>query len=207
MQQHWNKAYNSTEVKELGWFQTEATPSLNLIRKCDLKVDDLILDIGVGASTLIDSLITDGYTNIAAVDISDIALMKLDKRLKSKGLSENVRLFQDDITDPSKINSHENVALWHDRAMLHFLVDEDHQEKYLKTLRSVVKVNGFVIIGAFNLSGAKKCSGLDIKNYDQNMLSSFLGNDFDLVDYFDDDYIQPSGNVRPYVFTLFKRIK
>jgi hypothetical protein len=76
---------------------------------------------------------------------------------------------------------------------------------YLSTLKKVVKKGGYVIIAAFSLKGAKKCSGLDVKNYDQNMLAKFLGKDFILLEYFDYTYYMPSGKLRPYIYALFQR--
>ncbi len=94
------------------------------------------------------------------------------------------------------------IAVWHDRALLHFLLKENEQRMYLSTLKKVIKKGGYVIIAAFSLKGAKKCSGLDVKNYDQNMLVKFLGEDFTLLEYFDYTYHMPSGKQRPYISQL-----
>ncbi len=98
------------------------------------------------------------------------------------------------------------VQLWHDRTLLHFLVTKEQQSGYLTNLKSVVNLNGFVIIAVFSLEGAKKCSGLDVKNYDNKMIADFLGDEFILLEHFNYAYIQPSRNERPFVYTLFQRI-
>jgi len=154
---------------------------------------------------LIDNLIQQGYKNIIASDISAIALEKLRARL-SKDSSELVQWVADDITNPKNLDFTLKVDLWHDRTVLHFLIDENQQTGYLSTLKKIVKKGGYVIIAVFSLEGVKKCSGLNVKNYSQNMISEFLGNDFELLEYFNHLYINPSGGERPYVYTLFKRI-
>jgi EEF1A lysine methyltransferase 2 len=201
---HWNSVYTSREICTLGWYEESPTPSLTLISRTNIKKDETIVDIGAGATTLIDNLIEQGFGNIVAVDISEVALNRLQERLGAEK-SSLVKWIVDDITQPVHIDKLENVALWHDRAVLHFLLEEDQQYMYLNTLKKIVKKEGHVIIAAFSLKGAKKCSGLDIKNYDQNILANFLGKDFKLIDYFDYTYEMPSGELRPYIYTLFKK--
>ncbi len=89
--------------------------------------------------------------------------------------------------------------------MLHFLIEEKQQQGYLSTLKKLVKLNGFVIIAVFSLEGAKKCSGLDVKNYDAQMIERFLGEEFKLLKSFPYTYKMPSANLRPYIYTLFQR--
>jgi hypothetical protein len=146
----------------------------------------------------------EGYTNIAAVDISEAALERLKERLgEEKSLL--VKWIVDDLTQPEHIDQLKDIALWHDRAVLHFLVKESWQQTYFATLKKIVQKGGFVIIAAFAIGGAKKCSGLDVVNYDRNMLSGKLGDDFELIEAFDHIYHMPSGKTRLFVYTLFQR--
>jgi len=115
------------------------------------------------------------------------------------------KIFDSDITQPVHIQNLRDIAVWHDRAVLHFLLEENQQYKYLTTLKKVIKKGGYVIIAAFSLKGAKKCSGLDVKNYDQNMLAKFLGEGFSLLEYFDYTFYMPSGMPRPYIYALFQK--
>jgi hypothetical protein len=131
-------------------------------------------------------------------------LNKLKERLGEEKAS-HVRWIVDDITHPAYIQNLRDISLWHDRAVLHFLLKENQRQEYLSTLKKVVKRGGYVIIAAFSLEGAKKCSGLDVKNYDQNMLAEFLGEDFNLLEYFDCTYHTPSGEPRPYIYTLLQK--
>lgn len=204
MKEHWENVYASKEIRRLGWYEEVPEPSIRLISKCRIDKDDPILDVGAGASTLIDYLLEEGYGNIIAVDISEEAFSKLRERLGEEK-SRQVRWITDDITLPERMESLGNIALWHDRALLHFLLGEKERRAYLTVLKKLVRKGGYVIIAVFSLTGAKKCSGLNVMNYDQRMLSDFLGEDFKLVDRFDYTYYTPTGEERPYVYTLFER--
>jgi ubiquinone/menaquinone biosynthesis C-methylase UbiE len=204
MKEHWNKVYSLNDTRELGWYEEIPEPSITLLSKCNISEDSAILDVGAGATTLIDFLVDSGYTNITVADISEMALEKLKERLgKEKSLL--VKWIVDDLTQPEHINQLADIALWHDRAVLHFLVEESWQQTYFATLKNVVQKGGYVIIAAFAIGGAKKCSGLDVVNYDQNMLSERLGDEFELIESFDHIYHMPSGNTRPFIYTLFQR--
>ncbi len=204
MKEHWDEIYEALDADELTWYEEIPEPSIKLLSKCHITKDESILDVGAGASTFVDYLIDQGFSNIIAADISEIAMDKLKERLgKEKALL--VRWIVDDITRPVHIRNLRDIAVWHDRAVLHFLLEDEQQQMYLYTLKKVVKKGGYVIIAAFSLKGAKKCSGLDVKNYDQNMLAKFLGEDFSLLEYFDYTHYMPSGEPRPYIYTLFQK--
>lgn len=204
MKEHWNEIYTALDVDELTWYEEIPEPSIKLLSRCHINKDESVLDVGAGASTFIDYLINQGFSNIIATDISEIALNKLKERL-GKEKASVVRWIADDITQPIHIRYLRGISLWHDRAVLHFLLEKDRQHMYLSTLKKVIKKGGYVIIAAFSLKGAKKCSGLDVKNYDQNMLAKFLGEDFSLIEYFDYTHYMPSGEPRPYIYTLFQK--
>jgi cyclopropane fatty-acyl-phospholipid synthase-like methyltransferase len=198
-------AYQS-EINKLGWYEEIPQPSLSLINKCNLDKDAVILDIGSGATTLIKHLIMERYCNVVALDISEVALVKARKRLRTDEV-ELINWIVDDITVYNHISRIGSIDLWHDRTVLHFLTQELQQKGYLESLKGLVKKGGYVIIGVFSLDGAKKCSGLDVKNYNHSMIAEFLGNDFELIDHFPYLYLMPSGDARPYIYTQFKRIK
>ena len=201
---HWNHVYASKEINRLGWYEAASEPSIRLISKCPIGKDGPVLDVGAGASTLIDYLLDQGYKNITAVDISETALQKLKERLGEEK-SRRVGWIVDDITQPVHMSALSDVALWHDRALLHFLLEEKEREMYLTVLNKTVRNGGYVIIAAFSLTGAKNCSGLNVMNYDQRTLSDFLGKDYNLIEHFDHTYYTPSGQERPYLYTLFRR--
>lgn len=204
MKEHWNEVYESTEVNTLGWYENKPTLCLQLLDKCNIEKSDPILDVGAGASTFIDCLLDEEYINIIATDISEVALNKLKERLGVRKASK-VKWIVDDIAKPAYVYKLKNIAVWHDRAVLHFLLEKDQIQTYFSTLKKIVRNGGYVLIAAFSLKGAKKCSGLDVKNYDSNMLIENLGEEFHLIEALDHDYRMPSGNIRPYIYTLFQR--
>jgi len=205
IKEHWEKVYRQKPIDQLGWWEEDPSASLQLIQRCELPLQGHILDIGCGASTLADRLLEMGYTRLTLVDISQTALDTLKKRLVIPE-GATVKFIQDDITQPEAVWNIPEIDLWHDRAVLHFLVDETDRQMYRKVLHHRVRDGGYVCIAAFSLEGAKKCSGLPVKNYSAQTLAEFLGNTFRLLEWFPYVYYQPSGNPRPYVYTLFQRI-
>lgn len=205
MKEHWEGIYDNKSVEELGWYEASPEPSLNLIRRCRLNKEAVILNVGAGATTLVDELLDLGYSNIIANDISRSALEELKQRLGADR-SKKVHWIVDDITQADELADLGSVDLWHDRAVLHFFQDRSSQEAYFKLMHKLVKPGGFVIIAAFHLKGASTCSGLPVKRYNVHMLQEKTGDAFQLLDAFDHTYIQPSGDTRRYVYTLFQRI-
>lgn len=202
---HWNKTYERAEIDKLGWYEENPEPSLRLISKCDFDKNASLLNVGTGASRLVDELLDEGYEHIIANDISASALDKLKLRL---GERENkIHWVVDDLIQPTQLCNLEQVDLWHDRAVLHFFSDKKEQDAYFDLLRKLVKKNGFVIIATFNLESATKCSGLPVFRYDKKMLQEKLGGDFELIEAFDYSYTMPKGETRKYIYTLFKRIE
>ncbi len=206
MQEHWNRIYASAEITRLGWYEAVPEKSLYLLGKCGIQKHECILDAGSGASTLIDALLDQGYSNIVAVDLSEMALERAKERLGADKAAR-VQWVVDDLTHPQAITRFCDVAVWHDRAVLHFLLTEAQRQAYRATLRTVLRPGGYAIIATFSIDGAKKCSGLDVYRYDAPMLAEFLGEEFRLQEHFNYTYTMPSGALRPYVYTLFRKIK
>ena len=204
IKQHWDHVYQNSSVDQLGWYESTPEPSLNLIGRCNLHKDAAILNVGAGATTLVDELLELGYRNIVANDISNSALEKLQQRLGSEK-STWVQWIVDDLSNPNALLSLKQVDLWHDRAVLHFLQDPREQLEYFKLLLKLVKQEGFVIIAAYHLDGAKRCSGLPVFRYNAAILQKNLGKEFIQKDAFDYSYSTPSGASRKYIYTLFQR--
>ena len=203
LKSHWNRTYRKIPEEKLGWYEENPEPSLRLINKCNLSKDSYLLNVGAGASTLTDKLLKQKYENIIVNDLSSAAMDNLKERIGKE--SDKIMWIADDLTHPSILNNIEPIDLWHDRAVLHFFNNKDEQDEYFRLLKKLVKPDGFVIIAAFNLKGATKCSGLPIHRYDKNMLQEKLGKDFKLIEAFDYTYRMPSGDTREYIYTLFKR--
>lgn len=202
---HWNATYEGTPTDQLGWYEEAPGPSIDLITKLDLPTSARILDAGSGATTLIDALLDRGYANLIAADISEVALKRLQSRLAPEEAAQ-VQWIVGDLTDSDTLAPVDPVDVWHDRAVLHFLTDATDRAAYVQALRSVVKPGGYVIIAAFALDGAERCSGLDVRNYDAEMIDSLLGPDFEMERSLSHTYYQPSGAPRPYVYTQFQRV-
>ena len=197
--EHWDAIYNGTPTEELGWYEAHPQPSLNLITRCQLGCGDPILDAGAGASTLLDYLLSLGFTQLYAVDQSAEALNKLHTRL-DENHSSAVNWIVADVSDSESLAAVPPVQLWHDRAMLHFLTTEKQRAAYLHTLKSILQPGGYVILAAFSFGGANQCSGLPVHNYDRQAFSDFLSKEFTILDCFDHLYHMPSGAERPYTY-------
>ena len=206
MKEHWDKIYSSSPVAQLGWYEPQPTPSLQLMARCVLHQQEPILDVGSGASTLINILLEEGYENITALDISAVALQKTQTELGVEKASR-VRWLEEDITQPSSSFDRSGITVWHDRAVFHFLTTGQQRQDYLATLLSVVRPGGYVILAAFAIGGATQCSGLDVQNHDADSLAQFLGFEFDLLESRPHTYQMPSGDLRLYIYTLFQRRK
>ncbi len=200
---HWDNTYENTSIDKLGWFEETPLPSLRLIEKSGINNNATILNVGAGATTLVDELISREFNNIIVNDISDTALGKLRKCLGNQ--SEHIKWIVDDLTHSTVLNKLDKIDLWHDRAVLHFFNNAEDQVSYFNLLKKLVKTNGFVIIATFNFNGASKCSGLPVQQYDANKIQEKLGIEFELIESFDYTYITPSKDTRAYVYTLFKR--
>jgi SAM-dependent methyltransferase len=203
-EKHWNNTYLKTPITNLGWYEEHPTQSLELIEACNLQKEAIIFNAGAGATTLIEKLLKIGYTNLVVNDISAAALVELKNNL-SKSNHSKIQFVVDDLTNPSELLKLKQIDLWHDRAVLHFFTSKIQQTAYFNLLKRVLRIGGYVILAQFNLDGAKKCSGLPILNYNAKMLQDNLGTDFMLLKSFNHTYIQPSGNTREYIYTLFQR--
>lgn len=204
LQDYWNTIYTVVDYEKNGWYEKTPKKTLELIEQLGLNKDAHIINIGAGTTTLVDELLAQNFNNISATDISKTALDLLQDRLEDKASS--VQFIVDDLTNPTLLNNIEPVDLWIDRAVFHFFTEPKDQDNYIQLLANKVKKGSHVILATFNLQGAAKCSGLPVRRYSKLMLKEKLKANFDLLDSFDYLYTMPSGNTRPYIYTLFKRI-
>lgn len=203
IKEHWNTAYNKKD-DQLGWFENNPEKTMQLIAKTDLAKDAVILNVGAGTTTLIESLLFAGYTNIIANDLSDVALQKLKSRIK-KSNNFDLNCIADDLTNPKELSDLKKVDLWIDRAVLHFFLKDEDQQTYFNLIHKIISKNGYVLIAVFAENGAKKCSGLPLQLYSIEKLQDKLGRNFKLIESFNYTFINPSGGERPYIYTLFQK--
>ncbi|MCP4936254.1 MAG: class I SAM-dependent methyltransferase [bacterium] len=198
--QHWNQIYADKDPLQVSWYQSEPLSSLRLIERSGLQKDEALIDIGGGASVLVDRLQVDGFSRLAVLDISKKALSIVRQRLK-KGAGR-VDWFETDIT---QFRPPHQFSLWHDRAVFHFLTKKRDRQKYVEVLKNTLRPGGHVIIAAFAIGGPRQCSGLDIVQYDASGLLGELGQEFELVEEQSEMHITPSKKKQK--FSYFWMIK
>lgn len=201
---HWENVYATKGEREVSWFQEDPAPSLELIALAGLSEGASVIDIGGGASRLVDALVERNIGQVTVLDLSaaalDAAKQRLEERLGSK--AAGVQWVAADVTAWEPTRSYD---LWHDRAAFHFLTDPADRSAYVERLKKAVKRGGYVIIGTFALDGPEKCSGLPIVRYDSASLSAILGSDFKLIDARRHDHATPWGAVQRFQFSTFRR--
>lgn len=166
---------------------------MELISSCD---GTRIIDVGAGTTTLVDTLLENGYS-LTVLDLSAEAL-----RILSKRHGNNINYVHGDLTKELGL---EGFEIWHDRAVLHFLLKESERQSYVYNLESCIPSGGFAVIETFSTDGEQMCCGLDLHTYDEAMLTDLLGENWTLVDSIRHTHINPFGGERPYVSTIFKR--
>ena len=186
---------------QVSWYQEDPALSLQLIRNTQLALDAALIDVGGGASTLVDRLCGEAYTNVAVLDVSSSALAHARARLAEK--ANAVEWYEEDVTCFSPPH---RFSLWHDRAVFHFLTTKSDRDKYINVLKQALEPNGHLIIMAFAIDGPVKCSGLDIVQYDANKLMAELGQGFELLETGHEGHITPSGGEQKFVYFHFKRV-
>lgn len=201
-QAHWSNVYQVKAETEVSWFEASPKASLRLIAEANPAKDAMILDVGGGASRLIDALVALNFTNLGLLDISAEALDLVRKRLGDRAgsitfIATDIRTWQPDFA----------IDIWHDRAAFHFLVQEADREAYRAVLRQAVKVDGQVILATFAMNGAERCSGLPVRRHDAAALADFLGSDFALQSSFVEDHKTPSGGTQPFQYARFRRLR
>ena len=197
---HWQNVYEQKEATEVSWFQSRPTISLELIASCRLDSSDPIIDVGGGASVLVDHLIEQGYSNLTVLDISGAALKKSAMRLGEKAGA--VSWIESDVT---AFSPDTQVALWHDRAVFHFLTDAADRQSYVGALKKALRLGGHLILASFAIGGPEKCSGLPIVQYDAPKLEAELGADFKLIEERTEEHLTPAQRVQKFAYFHFER--
>lgn len=195
---HWETVYETKTSEQMSWTQETPKTSLDFINSFSIAKTANIIDIGGGDSKLVDYLVDSGFENVTVLDISAKALEKTQKRLGSK--ANKVNWVVSDITE---FEPKTTFDVWHDRATFHFLTTPQQISKYMDTARKFV--NGYLTIGTFSENGPKKCSGLDIKQYNEVTLTSELKNGFDKIRCVTEDHTTPFDTTQNFIFCSFKR--
>lgn len=198
---HWEQVYSTKSISGVSWFQEHAQQSVQLIRQAGLARDAGIIDVGGGASTLVDDLLNEGYTNVTVLDLSEAALTASKSRLGHR--AGDVSWLVGDITRV-ELPCHA-YAVWHDRAVFHFLTAPAEREAYVQAVLRAVKPGGHVIVATFAEDGPDKCSGLPVMRYSADGLHAEFGAPFTLLQQEREEHHTPFGTVQKFIYCLCRK--
>jgi SAM-dependent methyltransferase len=198
---HWENVYRAKSATEVSWYAPHLAESLRLIREVATP-DAHIIDVGGGASTLVDDLLAAGHTDVSVLDLSSAALEAARKRLGNA--ADRVTWIRGDVTSVELPPRHYDV--WHDRAVFHFLTDAGDRKKYVASLRRSLVPDGHVVIATFALTGPDRCSGLDVRRYDASSLGQELGDAFEPSAALETTHVTPKGVEQRFLVARFRAV-
>jgi hypothetical protein len=185
--EHWDRVYREKEPTQTSWYQSDPALSLALIERAALDLNARIIDVGGGASVLVDRLLQRGFQQPSVLDISAQGLEKARARLPVNAAVDWI------VSSITEFRPTVRYALWHDRALFHFLTDPLDRTRYLAVLREGLAPQGQLIVAAFAPDGPSRCSGLEVVRYDAEKLGRELGAEFQLLEEITETHITPSG--------------
>ena len=197
MSTNWDEAYRQKTVADRSWTEAIPQPSLRLIEQAGVRADDAIIDVGGGAARLADELHRRRFGDLTVLDVSHLALDEARSRL-----GDEVTWIHADLMQwlPAR-----RYQLWHDRAVFHFLVEPEHQARYVELCESAIAPGGALVIGAFAPDGPENCSGLNVRRWSAPELNERFAPSFVPVANFEHDHVTPWGLVQPFTWVLLKR--
>lgn len=199
---HWEHIYATKPADRVSWYQAHAEQSLRLIRDSGVSRSAAVIDVGGGASTLVDDLVDAGYSNVTVLDLSAAALGTARARLGTN--SGGVDWIEGDISRVPL--PHHGYDLWHDRAVFHFLVDANDRHDYAAQMVDAVKPDGHVIVATFAEDGPRQCSGLPVARYGPGELQAEFGASFDLLAHRREAHQTPFGTRQQFVYCCFRKL-
>ena len=193
---HWESIYTRKAPEQVSWYRPHLERSLEFIEGAKLAADAAIIDVGGGASTLVDDLLARAYTNVTVLDISASAIDAARARLGEQ--ASKVRWLVADVT---QIDVGAGAYdFWHDRAVFHFLRDQEDRRRYVATVRRAVKPGGHVLVATFGPEGPERCSDLEVVRYDADKLHAEFGNSFSKVGSVTEMHRTPRGAEQQFVY-------
>ncbi len=195
---HWERVYAEKSPDQVSWFQAEARLSLDLITRSAPPPDASIVDVGGGASRLVDGLLARGYRELRVLDLSASALAAAHARLGADG--DRVHWSVGDVLEAEFAPG--SVGVWHDRAVFHFLTDPADRARYVAQVRQAVRAEGLVLVATFAEDGPLKCSGLDVARYSPEALHHEFGDDFRVLESHREEHRTPWGAVQHFTYCL-----
>jgi SAM-dependent methyltransferase len=198
---YWEQVYATRQAEKLGWYKPRLDTSLAWIMALDPDPRAAIIDVGGGASTLVDDLVDEGFESITVLDVADTALQVSRRRLGHQ--ADLVMWLSGDISEYRLPAS--QFDIWHDRAVLHFLTNPADRDAYVANLRRALKPGGHAIIGLFAPEAPPKCSGLPVQRYDHKALADVLGDAFELLEHRKESHTTPGGVEQMYLYCRFRK--
>jgi len=198
---HWENVYEHKPSNEVSWYRPHLDRSVAWISTL-AKPSDAVIDIGAGASTLVDDLLDRGFQDVSALDVSSAALAVAKSRLGEK--AKKVCWIEADIMSWQPVRQYD---VWHDRAAFHFMITPAQQDAYLATLRAGTRIGSLVVMGAFALDGPDKCSGLPTQRYSVETLAARLGSDFVVVEHAREIHKTPWDSEQRFTFAVLRRLQ
>ena len=199
--EHWEQVYTTKDASHVSWFQAHARQSAELIRQTGAAKDAGIIDVGGGASTLVDDLLDDGYSKLTVLDLSEAAISASCERLGQRASTVEWRV--GDITQV-ELPKHA-YDVWHDRAVFHFLTSQEERDAYVRRVLHAVKPGGHVIVATFAEDGPEKCSGLPVMRYSADALHAEFGAPFTLLRQEREEHHTPLGAVQKFIYCLCRK--
>lgn len=197
----WAQVWQTRSAEEVSWFQPSADTSLEIIESASTPTS-AVIDVGGGASTVVDGLLARGYRDLTVLDLAPAALDASRARLGAD--AERVTWLVGDITS---VELGRQFDVWHDRAVFHFFVDDADRQRYLDALRRWVAVGGTVVLATFALDGPTMCSGRQVRRYDADAMRAALGEDFEATAFVEEAHHTPSGATQQFLYGRFTRLR
>ena len=201
LKNHWENIYQNKNEDEVSWFQKTPNTSIEIINSIKIKKQSKIIDVGSGRSRLFKNLIELGYNNLTYLDISESAAKKSKIFLGEQ--SKNIEWIVEDVLN---FEPKQNFDVWHDRAVFHFLTDQNQIKKYVDLVSRNISNNGYLIIGAFSEQGPLKCSGLEVSRYSESLIKTTFIESFTLLNSFKIDHSTPFNTTQNFLFSVLKKI-
>lgn len=198
--EHWENVYTTRSVTDVSWYQETPSISLHLIDRAGIEKDDPIIDVGGGASVLVDFLLDRGFTDVSVLDIASAAIASAKNRLGAR--AAQAQWHEADVT---ALRLGRKFKLWHDRAVFHFLREAKDRGAYIRNLDAHLAPDGYVIVATFSLNGPTKCSGLDIMQYDEESITLEFGEVLQLNGSVTETHITPSKKEQEFKYFCFTR--
>lgn len=195
--EHWDARYVDVGSTNVSWFQESPQASLDLITGV-AEPSAALVDVGGGASRLVDALLDRGFHDITVVDLSQQALAESHARVGDAPVHWVV-------ADVRDWQPEQAFDVWHDRAAYHFLVDADEQQRYWDLVRATVPVGAHVVMGTFAEDGPQMCSGLPVHRYSAGDLAAAMGEGFEILDTVREEHVTPTGGVQSFTWVLARR--